>query len=236
MNIGFIVLRHVNSITTNIYWQESYDRIRQYYPENNIVIIDDNSNYNYITEKVLYKTIIIKSEYHSRGELLPYYYFLKYKFFDIAVILHDSVFINKYIDFRVDRYKLIWDFPSNHCNYPNEETKFIKALNNSEELLEFYNHKNLWAGCFGVMTIIDYEYLQFIDSKYNIANLLPYVTSRDHRMVLERVMACILQANYKQKTLLGSILNYCTWSYTYDNYIRDKDNIKLPLIKVWTGR
>jgi hypothetical protein len=41
------------------------------------MIIDDDSNYEYITEKQLYNTIVINSDYKRRGELLPYIYYLK---------------------------------------------------------------------------------------------------------------------------------------------------------------
>ena len=41
---GFIILRHVNSSITNTYWIRCYDSIRKYYPENTILIIDDNSD------------------------------------------------------------------------------------------------------------------------------------------------------------------------------------------------
>ena len=74
--IGFIVLRHVNNELTNKYWIYSYHCIRKFYPENFIIIIDDNSDYKYITDEKLYKTKIINSEFPKRGELLPYYYFL----------------------------------------------------------------------------------------------------------------------------------------------------------------
>ena len=42
MTLGFIVLRHVTSLDTDRYWKLCYERIRQYYPENEIIIIDDN--------------------------------------------------------------------------------------------------------------------------------------------------------------------------------------------------
>jgi hypothetical protein len=108
-SLGFIILRHVNSELTNRYWVNCYHCIRRHYPENTILIIDDNSNPQYISAEILYKTLIINSEYHKRGELLPYYYYLQHRLFDSAVILHDSVFINQYIDFSVDKYKLLWD-------------------------------------------------------------------------------------------------------------------------------
>ena len=93
--IGFIILRHVNNKLTNKYWIHCYNCIRKFYKENKIIIIYDNSNYNFITNEKLYKTTIINSEYPKRGELLPYYYYLHNKLFDVAVIIHDSVFINK---------------------------------------------------------------------------------------------------------------------------------------------
>ena len=50
MSLGFIIIRHVNNDLTNKYWIHCYDCIRTYYPENSIVIIDDNSKQEYITE------------------------------------------------------------------------------------------------------------------------------------------------------------------------------------------
>ena len=46
--IGFIILRHVNNKETSIYWKKCYESIRRFYKENQIMIIDDNSNYEYI--------------------------------------------------------------------------------------------------------------------------------------------------------------------------------------------
>ena len=70
--VGFIILRHVNNAVTNEYWIYSYNCIRKLYPENEIMIIDDNSKYQFVTPINLYKTSIIQSEYPKRGELLPY--------------------------------------------------------------------------------------------------------------------------------------------------------------------
>ena len=78
-SLGFIILRHVNSSITNTYWIKCYNSIRHFYPENNILIIDDNSDPEFLTHKILYKTNIINSEFTKRGEVLPYYYFLQNK-------------------------------------------------------------------------------------------------------------------------------------------------------------
>ena len=204
--IGFIILRHVTNELTNNYWIHCYECIRNFYPEYPILIIDDNSNYAYITERDLYKTTIINSEYHKRGELLPYYYYLHNKLFETAVIIHDSVFINKYIDFNVENYRIIWHF-EHYADQINDETIMINLFND-KELLNFYENKTLWVGCFGGMSIIKHDYLKYINSKHDISKLLEYVLTRFNRCSFERVIACLLQFNDKNNSnnsLLGSI-------------------------------
>lgn len=231
--IGFIILRYVTNQKTNLYWIECYNCIRKYYPQNPILIIDDNSESEYITSKDLYNTTIINSEYPRRGELLPYYYYLKNKLFDIAVIIHDSVFINKYIDFNVNTYKMIWDFYHRN-DQPEDEIRMIKLFND-QELIDFYNDKTLWRGCFGGMSIIRHTYLESINSKYNMDCLLDVILNRYNRMSFERVIAVLLQKNSNSKdiVLLGDIGTYCKWGLTFE---KKNINNHLPIIKVWTGR
>jgi len=230
--VGFIILRHVNNETTNNYWQYCYSCIRKYYPENIIIIIDDNSNYEYISDIPLYKTTIINNEYCARGEILPYIYYLDNKLFDTAVIIHDSVFINTSIDLNVDNYKLLWEF-EHDWDQIEDETKMINLFNDSE-LIHFYEDKSLWKGCFGGMSIIKYDYLVKINNRHNINKLLEYILNRYNRCSFERVIACLLQFNGKKETLFGNIHSYCPWGeINYNN----KCNYKyLPFIKIWTGR
>ncbi len=144
-SFGFIILRHVNNALTNAYWIKCVNNIRQYYPENNILIIDDNSDYNFITNVYLYKTTIVNSEYPNRGELLPYYYYLHNKLFDVAMIIHDSVFINSYIDISVEKYKFLWEF-EHDWDQIKDETIMINIFNDLE-LKKLYENKDLWKGC-----------------------------------------------------------------------------------------
>ena len=100
-NFGFIITRHVNSEKTNRYWNHSVKLLKTLYPNKKIVIIDDNSNQNFVKAEFDYKNVeIINSEFPGSGEILPYYYFLKNKYFENAVILHDSVFFHKRIPFE----------------------------------------------------------------------------------------------------------------------------------------
>ena len=213
--IGFIILRHVNSPQTNRYWIECYHSIRKFYPENKIMIIDDNSDKKYITNFEMYKTMVIHNEYPKRGELMPYIYYLKHKVFDTAVILHDSVFINKYIDFNVDTYKFLWEFDSNQMPQIEDETKLLSVFKDSN-LEEFYRKRNGWVGCFGGMSIITHDYLSLVNKKYNLHKLIDKINSRYNRKSFERVIAVLLQKERPKQSLLGNIHKYCKWGIRYE--------------------
>jgi hypothetical protein len=51
-SFGFIMTRHVNSELTNNYWNHSVKLLRTFYPDKKIVIIDDNSNYDYVKDEI----------------------------------------------------------------------------------------------------------------------------------------------------------------------------------------
>uniref|UniRef100_A0A6C0JXK0 Nucleotide-diphospho-sugar transferase domain-containing protein n=1 Tax=viral metagenome TaxID=1070528 RepID=A0A6C0JXK0_9ZZZZ len=212
------------------------------------MIIDDNSNYDFVTNKPVTNTVLIQSEYKGRGELLTYYYFLHHKLFDTAVILHDSVFINRPIDFKVDTYKMLWDF-THHADQLKDETRMIHVFQD-KTLYNFYKQKHKWKGCFGGMSIITHDYLTYINNKYDISKLLKFVLNRYNRMSFERVIGCLLQymdspnantqiikfmfqTNGKSTALLGDIHKYCPWGISFQNKYKYSH---LPIIKVWTGR
>lgn len=230
---GFIILRHVTDELTNRYWIHSYHCVRRFYPEAPIVIVDDNSKAEFVATLPLYKTKIVQGEYPGRGELLPYYYYLKNKWFDVAVILHDSVFMNARIDFTVNNYRMLWEF-EHSWDQTEAEEKMIDVLNNSAELREFHANKSLWKGCFGCMSIIRHDFLVYLDNKYDLGRLLDCVLARYDRCSLERVLACMLQREGgRMPSVFGDIHQYCAWGFPFSEI---KNNRHLPAIKCWTGR
>jgi hypothetical protein len=132
---------------------------------------------------------------------------------------------------NVEKYKFLWEFEHN-WDQIEDETKMINIFNDLE-LNKFYENKNLWKGCFGCMTIITHDYLNYINNKYDISKLLDYVLNRYNRCSFERVIACLLQKEGKKETLLGNIHKYCNWGITFNEIDKYKN---LPLIKHWTGR
>lgn len=239
---GFLILRYVNSLKTNNLWYNNIKNIRKYY-RNKIYIIDDNSNYEYVDTNNNYIDIgLIQSNYHQRGEILPYYYLYIKQLFNRCLIIHDSVFINKYIDFTKynDEIYYLWHFEHNFNNLI-DENKMMKILNN-EKIIEKYDEKK-WYGCFGVQTLISYSFVEKLQNNFKIFDLLKYIDNRSKRMNFERVFSvlCTLLDNniFENESLYGNIHNYMEWGYNYDKYITDenKDILKkYDLIKIWNGR
>jgi hypothetical protein len=230
---GFIILRHVKDDATNRYWIHSYYCVRCFYPETPILIIDDNSLETYVTDIPLYKTTIVKSEFPGRGELLPYYYYLTNKLFDVAVIIHDSVFLNSaQIDFSVSTYRILWEF-EHHWDQVEDETSLIERLDNHSELLQFHKDKTKWKGCFGSMSVIRHDFLVMLNEKYDLSKLLDGVLTRYNRCSLERVMACILQKEGRTDSLFGDIHKYGAWGLPFSEIRHFRH---LPMIKCFTGR
>jgi len=231
---GFIILRHVQDQRSNRYWQYCYECIRIHYPNDWIMLIDDDSQYEHVTIKKVDKLIYIQSEFKARGELLPYHYYLKYPFFEKALILHDSVFIHHPIDLTsFQEYQLLWSFlPTNFQEDKLCET--YMGLYEDSSLMDFYNERK-WLGCFGCMCLIDYQFLKSIHEKYDLNRLLSVITSRVDRCALERIIGCLFQyvCPKSNPVLLGDIYTYIPW----DTRFEEKDTFpQKAFIKVWTGR
>lgn len=252
-SFGFIITRHVNSCVTNKYWNNSVKLLRTFYPNCKIVIIDDNSNQPFVNAEHDYANVqIIQSEFLGRGELLPYYYYIKHKFFDNAVILHDSVFIHKRVNFE----KLIgipvmpiWHF-GRDARYLNNTLRIASNLKNSFNVRSHLELNDTyitlmgekWSGCFGGQSYINHEFLLRLESKYKLTNLVNVVKNRCDRCCLERILGVLFfiekEKNLKTKSLFGQILDHQQWGYRYIKYEKDfmNNNLNKPIIKVWTGR
>ena len=255
---GFIFTRHVNSKETNEYWKECIRCIRKHYQNNIIMVIDDNSLDEYVTNDNVDLTncFIIQGEYPKRGEILAYYYFYKYKLFDKAVIIHDSIFLQQGISQQINdvsNIKFLWHFKNIYDDNPGKEIYFIHQLkcNNEDQnsLMNVYLKRDKWVGCFGVMSVVTYDFLNILVDKYNIFNLLQFIKTRDDRCSMERIFAilCYVNNNYFQNSpvsIFGEILDYnflgMPFHYNYHDYLNDKKKFAVSkfskIIKVWSGR
>lgn len=111
----FVILTHVSKHEHNQIWQRCVESVKKYHPEAKIVIIADKC---FIEADVQ----VIVSEFPGAGEILPYYYFAKFQWAKRMIVLHDSMFLQKRIE-----------FDNSHINFfgifGNLEVKICKMLN-----------------------------------------------------------------------------------------------------------
>jgi hypothetical protein len=241
---GFIILRHVDSIVTNEYWKRCYHNIRTYFPTNPIMIVDDNSNREFLTEDdVDFSDVIIvySKTYKGAAEFLPYYYFHKLQPFPIAVIIHDSVFIHSAIPFSLrddEPIRFVWTIP--HL-WDEDALPFLEEITEGmphrDRLLATYKHKDWW-GSFGAMSIIRWSFLNQMNQDHRLFQQISRIKTRDHRSAWERLLG-LLAYEYvpygMQFAQFRNINHYLKMGITYEEYCSHKYDI-FPIVKVWTGR
>jgi len=247
MNFGFIITRHVKNEKTNQYWNHNVKLLRLHYPNCFIVIIDDNSDYKFVKSQFDYKnTTYIQSKYVGRGELLPYIYYLNNKWFDNAVIIHDSVFFHKTYNFENLNVNVLplWFFYNNDSEIPNI-LRITDVLSNNilikENIIKW--NENKWVSCFGAQSFINHNFLTEINNKYSLTNLVDVILNRNDRCALERILGVIfyLETNSKESFFGNINTSYekaNLYNYTFDEYMDSfkKKKIEAYCVKVWTGR
>jgi hypothetical protein len=250
--LGFIVVRHMQTINHQRLWKLCYDRIRMFYPSVPIMIIDDNSNPDMIdptVEKTLVNTQIINSQYPQRGELLAYYYFHKLHPFEKAIFLHDSMFLTQPLDEtaiqNVNSVKFLWHF-YNNIQSSEYEHVIIRELSQSSQISALYTDRTRWYGCFGVASIITWSFIDLLHREHNIFTVgLKLINTRLRRENLERVFAVL--CTFYNSTLEHSpslLGNYNTLpgvfsiAPTFDQMIKMpwEQQCKYPIFKIFNGR
>lgn len=246
----FFVLRHVNNEMTNEYWQESCSKINHYYLDKQIFIIDDNSNPEFVKQsRPLNNIYIIQSEFSAgKGELLPYYYFHKLKSqneieYDYAIMLHDSMFLNDVLFTNENmpaNAKFLWHTRMHGADNKIKELALLNKLNNNTDVINIYNNKYRWYVCFGAMSVIKYDFLKHINTKYDFFNvLIPLINTRDDRMRLERVFGVVCMTEddtiYQSRSYIGDICRNTNWGYCWNDY-KEKPKPDKKIIKIFSGR
>jgi len=220
---GFILTRHVTNDVDAQYWIECIRCIREKYALTPVVVIDDNSPRK--CPPCPYRNVVVlSSEFPKRGELLPYYYLLKYRWFDKAVILHDSVFIKQYINFDAYDDQPLWDFVN------TMSVDLVHTLADELPLVIKDQVTPLMTGCFGMMGVVNLSTVDKWQEKYQFTKLLAVVTSRFHRCACERIFGLF----YGKPSIFGNIWNY-QFGLKFDEYKKGQNKCKF-IVKVWSGR
>lgn len=240
------MVRHVNSRLTDMYWKESYRCLRKWHPTIPILIIDDSSNRQFLTEDIVLTncTVIYDLTHKGSAELLPYYYFHLLHPFEIAVIIHDSFFLQSIFDPTLlddEQMRFLWSFGHNCDDGIKDDmiTPICRILPHGPELVSLFDSMSGWNGCFGVMSIIRWNFVDHLNQVENnlFERWLTVINTRVRRSGLERVLAMLAFMNngIKRSAVYGNIQHYIRWGTTFGEYLNGTGQ-SLPVMKVWTGR
>lgn len=244
----FVILRHIKTPRDNDLWISSYNSIRKFYT-NKIIIIDDNSVINTVNGK-LFNAEVISSEFPGAGEILPYYYFLQHQWADNMIFIHDSMFLHRpFTDAELQHDVVFhWYFTTNGFDDTRKITNYLSLLQNHQDVVDFYKQPtSVWKGCSGGATIISYDIVALLETKYNIFTVLTIaIKIRKDREAFERVMGIVLYAeglvDDKSCSNFGDILKYPGAFESENNnsetasHIVQQRGYNTAIVKVWRGR
>jgi len=238
------MIRHVNSKQTDYFWKECYTCIRKWYTEP-ILIVDDssdplflNDNMNLVNCQIVYDT-----DHKGCAELLGYYYFELIRPFETAVIIHDSVFIQKRVDLLNDLkgMKPLWTFPRHWDHELNDYYyDLCKDMPMYGDIIRLY-HGGKWEGFFGLMSVIRWDFVKRL-KEYGLFTVMDKIRGRDSRSAMERILGFLAyyvadSADSVNPSMYGEIHSYLPWGGTFLDYLRDSTNSNSKdIVKVWTGR
>jgi len=215
MSLGFIIPSYCSEEQHIIKLKECIHSIRKYYKYNKIVIINDDS-----PKEILFddpNIIIEKSVVNGGADMTPYYLLYKNHYFDKALIIQDSMCINKKLENLDDikTIKYLWYFTNHRVDWStikenqteynvknNIKThddliidcikKYCKNKDFQKYALDIYFQKDNWSGCFGTLSIIDYNFLKILEEKTGIIDTLLNFNTNRLRRVAESIfsLAC----------------------------------------------
>lgn len=250
-------------------WLEAYRCIRTHHPDIPIVIIDDHSTTTYrdataALEAALINTVVIDSDLQAgAGEMLPYVLMLRHEWFETAVVIHDSMFLQAPIVLDSTAahpvpFRFLWHFngPRRNDDIAGQNA-LISLLGMGKARAELHALRNSrdWLGCFGTCMCVRLAFLKHLQCKYGFVQMVGHITTRKQRMAIERVFALLCfhaLRDWDDGKFAVSVSNaahmfgmygnitktHRAFKYNMSHYTSEcpENRPPMPVIKVWSGR
>lgn len=253
LSFGFVISRCMKERAHERFWKQCVFMIRLHHPFVPIYIIDDHSSPERIIGDATFllsdtNTTIIPSKYQAGiGEILPYLYLLEYKWFDVSICMHDTVFLHRPVDastvVSLQTVRFLWGFTEKPEDFIKYGEGVRQGLSISGIDPTLYQAGNIASsrGCFGVMSMIRTDFLVKLVARFPFLTL--YGPTRFHRMCFERIfaLACyvMLEGNVPPAIFHDDLHTYTNNPYNinFDQYITSPFLwTHLPAMKVVAGR
>lgn len=227
--IGFIIPTYVSSEKHYIILRDGIRKIRQYH-DWPIVIINDHSPLDISSISHEFPDISIELSYKKgAAEMNPYWHYYHQKYFDTAIIMHDSMHLNRALVNieKVPQIQFLRYFTNHRVQWAiiqEPQTQYNKQFNikNHDDLIlhiidmalmqqnpcfwqycrNIYFDKKKWVGCWGIQSIITWDFLHELQEKTNILDFVDIIKDRRDRMAMESIfgLACLYTTNLETIT------------------------------------
>jgi hypothetical protein len=154
--------------------------------------------------------------------MVTYYFFLNNKSHQKAVIMQDSMCLENKLENidKINTISYLWHFTNHRLHWslilesPTEYNlnnkifshddlivdcikKFIHKPGFKKFCQDIYYQKDKWSGCFGCLSIIDFDFLNLLQEKTDIVNILSHMNNNRLRRAGESLfsLACTFVLN-----------------------------------------
>ena len=200
-SLGFVIGRHISDASHTELCFRAYTSIRAFYPDNRILIVDDGSK---LPDEHAYdeNTTVVDAAARGAGEFGLYATYHAARPFDRAVLMHDSMVLKRRLDLPEVPILYLWHFPfwESLDVYASDIETFLGKLKNNDELSQTYASRR-WLGVFGCAATVTWDCLDRVQHHYRLFDLLPEVTTRQKRCVMERVLGVVFAREMKHHRL-----------------------------------
>lgn len=232
--LGFVIGRHISAASHVDLCFRAYTSIRKFYPNNLILIVDDGS---LLSDPHGYdsRTIVVQSTVRGTGEFGLYYYYHLTHLFERAVLMHDSMVVNKSISLPDVDIIYLWHFVFNdYLHVVKAEVEALLSELASKDEAERKYKSNAWSGMFGCSCIMTWNYLDLLVSRYQIFRLLPKVKTRTMRCAMERVLGILCSEDLKKDSpSLNGYIFHLPGAFARNGLLKSYDGY---IDKTWHGR
>jgi hypothetical protein len=222
VNFGFLIPTHISTQESLDTFRRCIDSLDRFHPDiPKILFYDPVMSYDISTLDFVKnnKSITTVKTRYCQGELNVYKHYYENKYFDMAVILHDSFELKKTLT-NLDDIKdinYIWYFTNHRVHWhtiTEDQTEYNiknsikthddlilhiaqKSFDNSSDFykyfIDIYHRKNEWIGCYGSISILRHDFLLKLEEKTKIFKLLPHMVEKRNRITLESIITIAFQ-------------------------------------------
>lgn len=213
--LGFIIPSYCDSDLHLTQLNKCIQSIRKFHPNEKIIIIDDYSTVNIDDVAKKFDNIsVVLSPSKGAGDMVTYKVFRDNHVFEKAVIIQDSMNIERRIDKieSLDKIQYLWYFTNHRVHWtgieePQNEYNVAHNIKNHDDLVlhcidvfvkkeefkkfakDMYHQKDKWSGCFGCLSVVNYSFLEELNNKTDIIDILPMMNNNRLRRAAESVFA-----------------------------------------------